>query len=44
MFSFFRKILPLVLAALLLCGCGRAKPEETAATEPVIITLPPPPH
>ena len=42
MFSFIKTILPLLLAAVLLCGCGGA-PEETISTEPVIITLPPPP-
>ena len=43
MCAFLKKIIPLVLAALLLCGCGGGEPEETVATEPVVITLPPPP-
>lgn len=39
----FKRILPLLLAAFLLCGCGKEKPVETAATEPPVITLPPAP-
>lgn len=38
-----RKSLPLILAALLLCGCGKGEPEETIVTEPPVITLPPAP-
>lgn len=43
MSSFFKKLALVFLAAVLLCGCGSGEPEETVETEPVIITLPPPP-
>ena len=43
MTSFFKKITILFLAAVLLCGCGNSKSQETEATEPPVITLPPAP-
>jgi len=40
MSSFFKTSILLVLAAVLLCGCGNSEPAETVVTEPPIITLP----
>ena len=41
-FSFRKFFLP-VLAAVMLCGCGKGEPAETVVTEPPVITLPPAP-
>lgn len=43
MSSFLKTTALVCLVAVLFCGCGTSQPEETVATEPVIITLPPPP-
>ena len=40
---FFKKTAVILLAALVLCGCGKKTPEPTAETEPPVITLPPAP-